>query len=176
MPPPRHRASTESDAVATPAELATADRLHSAAIHLLRRLRREDDASGLTAPRLSALSVLVFGGPLTLGALAAAEQVRPPTMTRLVAALERLGLVAREADPNDGRAVVVHATPRGRRILEEGRARRVSALARRLAELPGPARATLADALPILESLAAEPRGAAREEDRAAKSGPGRPA
>src|SRR5229473_2111765 len=74
----------------------TADRLHSAAIHLLRRLRRQDDASGLTAPRLSALSVIVFSGPLTLGALATAEQVRPPTMTRLVAALEEAGLVVRE--------------------------------------------------------------------------------
>src|ERR671933_1067936 len=76
--------------------VATADRLHSAAIHLLRRVRRQDDASGLTAPRLSALSVIVFGGPLTLGALAAAEQVRPPTMTRIVQALEEAGLVVRE--------------------------------------------------------------------------------
>src|SRR5215208_7560323 len=75
-----------------------ADRLHSAAIHLLRRLRREDDASGLAAPKLSALSVVVHAGPLTLGALAAAEQVRPPTMTRIVAALEAEGLVTREAD------------------------------------------------------------------------------
>jgi hypothetical protein len=65
---------------------AIADRLHSAAIHLLRRLRREDATSGLSAPRLSALSVIVFGGPLTLGELANAEQVRPPTMTRLVSA------------------------------------------------------------------------------------------
>ncbi|MDQ3996553.1 MAG: hypothetical protein M3303_05995, partial [Gemmatimonadota bacterium] len=65
-----------------------ADRLHSAAIHLLRRLRREDARTGLSGPRLSALSVVVFAGPLTLGELAAAEQVRPPTMTRLVRALE----------------------------------------------------------------------------------------
>src|SRR6476646_4707632 len=70
-----------------------ADRLHSVAIHILRRLRREDDASGLPAPQLSALSVIVFGGPITLGALAAAEQVRPPTITRLVATLEDAGLV-----------------------------------------------------------------------------------
>src|SRR3954468_14349028 len=90
-----------------------ADRLHSAAIHLLRRLRTEDTASGLTAPRLSALSVIVFGGPLTLGALAAAEQVRPPTMTRLVAALEQAGLVARELDPDDRRHVLLRATAEG---------------------------------------------------------------
>src|SRR5919199_1876113 len=85
-----------------PARRAVADRLHSAAIHLLRRLRKVDEASGLSAPRLSALSVLVFAGPRTLGELAAAEQVRPPTMTRLVRALERSGLVTREHDPDDG--------------------------------------------------------------------------
>src|SRR3954462_9456450 len=102
----------------------TAERLHSTAIHLLRRLRREDDASGLTAPRLSALSVIVFGGPLTLGALGAAEQVRPPQMTRLVAALEQAGLVTREPDPDDRRQVLLRATAEGRRLLEEGRARR----------------------------------------------------
>lgn len=71
----------------------------------------EDGASGLTAPRLSALSVVVFRGPLTLGALAAAEQVRPPTMTRLVAALEADGLVAREPDPRDGRGTLVTGRP-----------------------------------------------------------------
>src|SRR5919202_2354129 len=91
--------------------VATADRLHSAAIHLLRRLRKQDDASGLTAPRLSALSVVVFGGPLSLGALAAAEQVRPPTMTRIVSALERAGLVERSPHPTDGRQVLLTATP-----------------------------------------------------------------
>ena len=131
-----------------------AERLHSAAIHLLRRLRREDDTSGLTAPRLSALSVVVFGGPLTLGALAAAEQVRPPTMTRIVAALEGAGLVAREADPADGRAVLIRATPAGRRLLEEGRTRRTSALTRQLADLPADDLATLERAADILDRLA----------------------
>src|SRR5688500_1433251 len=109
-----------------------ADRVHSAAIHLLRRLRREDDTSGLSAPRLSALSVVVFAGPLTIGALATAEQVRPPTMTRLVSGLERDGLVRREADAADGRVVRVRATARGERLLAEGRARRVDTLARAL--------------------------------------------
>src|SRR5881392_862863 len=90
-----------------------ADRLHSAAIYLLRRLRREDDASGLPAPQLSAMSVIVFGGPITLGALAAAEQVRPPTITKLVAALERAGLVERGVDAADKRVVRVTATSRG---------------------------------------------------------------
>jgi DNA-binding MarR family transcriptional regulator len=80
-----------------PDELA--DRWHSLAIHLLRRLRREDVKAGLTGPRLSALSVIVFGGPITLGELAAAEQVRPPTITRLVRALEQAQLVRRERTP-----------------------------------------------------------------------------
>src|ERR1041385_5653583 len=87
-----------------------ADRLHSAAIHLLRRLRREDDASGLPAPQLSALSVIVFGGPITLGALADAEQVRPPTITRLVEKLESAGLVERTSDATDKRVSRVEAT------------------------------------------------------------------
>ena len=131
-----------------------ADRLHSAAIHLLRRLRTEDAASGLTAPRLSALSVIVFGGPITLGALAAAEQVRPPTMTRLVAALEQAGLVTREPDPSDRRQVLLRATPSGRRLLEEGRSRRTARLARQLAALPSADLAALARAADLLERLA----------------------
>lgn len=115
-----------------------ADRLHSASIHLLRRLRRHDDAAGLTAPHLSALSVLVFGGPLSLGELAAAEQVRPPSMTRIVRNLEAEGLVAREPHPDDGRAIRLRATDEGRRILHQGRARRVHSLAERLQELDTP--------------------------------------
>src|ERR1051325_3298626 len=90
---------------ARPRGFATADRLHSAAIHLLRSLRTEDRSSGLSGPRLSALSVIVFAGPIAMSALAAAEQVRPPTMTRLVAELERRGLVERERDPDDHRGV-----------------------------------------------------------------------
>lgn len=113
---------------ATPAE-ELADRWHSLAIHLLRRLRREDQRSGLTGPRASALSVLVFGGATTLGELAAAEQVRPPTMSRLVRALEREGLVRRERDPDDGRVVRLRATRRGAALLVAARARRVRRLA-----------------------------------------------
>ena len=109
--------------------LALADQLHSAAIHLLRHLRKEDDASGLSAPRLSALSVVVFGGPLTLGQLAGAEQVRPPTMTRIVTGLEKDGLVRRMGDPRDKRLTKIHATPKGKKVLAAGRARRVELLA-----------------------------------------------
>jgi DNA-binding MarR family transcriptional regulator len=112
-----------------------ADRFHSAAIHALRHVAREDAASGLGAARLSALSVLVFGGPKTLGELAAAEQVRPPTITRVVAGLEAAGLVRRGSDPHDARIVRVHATTKGRRALERARKRRIATLAERLSGL-----------------------------------------
>src|SRR5450432_1200281 len=105
-----------------------ADRLHSAALHLLRRLRREDDASGLPAPQLSALSVIVFGGPIALGDLARAEQVRPPTISKLIAILEAQRLVERQPDATDGRIVRVRATARGTKLLHDGRQRRVAAL------------------------------------------------
>jgi DNA-binding MarR family transcriptional regulator len=109
-----------------------ADHIHSAAIHLLRALRRQDDKSGLSAPRLSALSVIVFAGPITLGNLARAEQVRPPTMTKLVQALESARLVKRTPDPDDRRIMWIKATASGRRLLLKGRAARVHALAFRL--------------------------------------------
>lgn len=138
-----------------------ADRLHSAAIHLLRRLRREDDASGLPAPQLSALSVLVFGGgPITLGELARAEQVRPPTISKLVVELEQQGLVEREPDSADRRVVRVHATARGVKVLHEGRQRRVAALVSSLGALSMRDRALLARALPVLERIA---RGAGHD-------------
>lgn len=131
-----------------------ADRLHSAAIHLLRRLRVHDAGTGLTASRLSALSVVVYAGPIRMGDLAAAEQVRPPTISRLVGDLEAEGLVRRLADPDDGRVQRVEATPAGRRLLEAGRARRVEALARRIEALTGDDRSVLAAAALILERLA----------------------
>src|SRR3954449_11915820 len=109
-----------------------AGHLHSAAIHLLRGVRRVDALSGLPGAQLSALSVVVFGGPLSLGALAAAERVRPPTMGRVGGALERAGLVTREPDPADARAVVVAATRAGGRLLAEGPGRRGGGPAARL--------------------------------------------
>jgi DNA-binding MarR family transcriptional regulator len=112
-----------------------ADRLHSGAIHLLRFVRRVDEASGLSPARLSALSVLVFDGPRTLGELAAAERVTPPTMTRLIAALEAEGLVRRDPHPTDRRAVRVRATRTGTALLQRARARRVHQLVGRLRAL-----------------------------------------
>ncbi len=130
-----------------------ADRLHSAAIHLLRRLRREDDASGLPAPQLSALSVIVFGGPIALGDLARAEQVRPPTISKLIAILEAQRLVERVPDTDDRRIVRVRATARGTKLLHDGRQRRVAALVASLSALSARDRALLARALPVLDRV-----------------------
>ena len=134
--------------------VATADRLHSAAIHLLRSLRVEDRASGLSGPRLSALSVIVFGGPVTMSALAQAEQVQPPTVTKLVAEMERDGLVERVRDREDRRVQIVQATPAGRQLLLEGRRRRVARLTAALEQLPASERKLVADASEIIERLA----------------------
>jgi len=111
-------------------------RLHTAMLHMMRLIRRQDEASGLSAPRMSALSAVVFGGPRTLGEMAKMEQVAPPTMTRIVAGLEADGYVERQRDVSDGRVVRVRATAKGRRLMEGGRSRRVSFLADMLAELP----------------------------------------
>jgi DNA-binding MarR family transcriptional regulator len=134
-------------------DAALADRLHRAAIHLIRRLRKADAAAGLSPPQASALSVLVFGGPRTLIALAHAEQVRAPTMSRLVAAMEREGLATKTADGRDRRVVHVAATELGRTLLEAARSRRLALLERELSGLPARERAMLSDAAAILERL-----------------------
>lgn len=135
--------------------MSTADRLHSVAIHLLRGLRRVDRETGLSGPRLSALSVIVFRAPITLTDLAAAEQVRVPTMSRLVRTLESAGLVRRRIDPADARAVLFRATPKGKRLLQAGRARRVESLEGALDRLPRGDREIIRRALDVLEPLAA---------------------
>jgi len=129
-----------------------ADQLHSAAIHLLRKLRKEDEGSGLNAPRLSALSVIVFGGPVTLGDLAAAEQVRPPTMSRIIAGLQRAGLVRRHAT-EDGRRMRLEATPKGVSLMWEARKRRVESLASAVESLPENERQQLREALILLQQV-----------------------
>ena len=116
----------------------TADRLHSAAIHLLRRVRQQDAATGQGPARLSALSVLVFGGPCTLGQLATAEQVKPPTMTRIAKGLRRSGFVEMTKDPHDARRIQIKATVKGTHLLQQGRKRRIEYLASYLENLtPG---------------------------------------
>ena len=130
----------------------TADRLHSAAIHLLRRLRVRDRESGVGPAQLSALSVLVFGGPRSLGELAEAEQVRPPTMSRIVAGLERSGLVKRRKT-EDGRRVRLEASAKGTKILQEGRKRRVESLANALSVLSETERQKLAELVDVLQQI-----------------------
>ncbi len=144
----------------SPGEVA--DRLHSVAIHLLRQLRREDEATGLSTARLSALSVVVFAGPLSVGELAGAEQVRSPTMSRVVADLEALGLVTRTMSTTDGRSVEVSATAKGRRVLQAGRRRRVATLSQRLDGLSARDLAVLDRAATLLEQALATPPGAGR--------------
>lgn len=142
----------KSKVKAQPQATEIADRLHSAAIHLLRRLRVRDRESGIGSAQLSALSVLVFGGPKSLGELADAEQVRPPTMSRIVAGLQRARLVRRDAT-EDGRRVRLAATAKGEKILWEGRKRRVESLAKALALLPENERKHLGEAAYLLQKI-----------------------
>jgi len=141
-----------SPPVAADEAASLADRVHSAAIHLLRRLRRTDPQTGVSAAQLSALSVLM-GGARTIGELAAIEQVRPPTISRVVRELEAAGLATRRRDPDDGRLVWIEWTAEGERVLQQGRELRVATLARAIDALPATERRTLADGLAVLERL-----------------------
>jgi DNA-binding MarR family transcriptional regulator len=132
---------------------SVADRLHSAAIHLLRRVRKQDASTGEGPARLSALSVLVFGGPMTLGQLAAAEQVKPPTMSRIVTGLQHSRLATRMTDSKDARRVMIRATSSGERLLHQGRQRRIEYLARHLDGLSRQELATLEEAIQLLEEV-----------------------
>jgi DNA-binding MarR family transcriptional regulator len=133
-------------------ERDVADRLHSAAIHLLRRARRTDPLTGVSPAQLSALSVLM-SGPKTLGDLAAAEQVRPPTMSRLVSEMERAGVARKTTDREDARVVRVRATPKGLRALSRGRAMRIEAIELLISELDHEDLATIERAVGTIESL-----------------------
>ena len=129
-----------------------ADRLHSAAIHLLRRARRTDPLTGVSPAQLSALSVLM-SGPKTLGDLAAAEQVRPPTMSRLVSEMDRAGVARKTIDRDDARVIRVHATPKGLRALSRGRSMRIEAIELLLRELDPADLATVERAVGTIETL-----------------------
>ena len=128
-----------------------ADQLHAAAIRLLRFLRREDAQSGITGAQLSVLSVLAYGGPQTLSALAAAEQVKPPTMSQMVSALEALDFVTRK--PLDRRSVEIALTRKGRQLLEAGRRRRLARLTRALDGLPAEQIDRLAQAAGLIVAI-----------------------
>jgi DNA-binding MarR family transcriptional regulator len=132
-----------------------ADRLHSASLHLIRVVRAADAAMGLSPARSSVMSILVFGGARTVGGLAAAEGVRSPTMTSILNGLEADGFVRRARDRHDARQIVVHATPKGRRVLQQGRARRVERLESLLGGLDRSDLALLDRASELLEQVVA---------------------
>lgn len=129
-----------------------ADRLHSAAIHLLRYARKQDVLSREGPARLSALSVLVFSGPMTLGQLASAEQVKPPTMSRIVAGLKRSGLAKIHSDSRDARRIRVSVTTKGERLLQEARWKRILALTEVLSGLNDGELSVLREAAKIIEA------------------------
>jgi DNA-binding MarR family transcriptional regulator len=146
-------------------EQDTADLLHSAALRLLRYARSADKEMDLDGPRASALSVLVFGGPLPLTRLAELEQVSPPAITKTVTALEAAGLATRTRSTDDRRVVNVAATEAGRALLHRGRAARVARVEKLIGDLPERDRRTLRRAAGlILGSL----------EDRAGRRSPPR--
>jgi DNA-binding MarR family transcriptional regulator len=136
-----------------------AERTHSAAIHLLRWIREVDGETGLSPSRLSALSVVVFAGPLTLGELAAAERVTPPTITRLVDGLESAGLVRRDPHPEDRRAVRIRATAKGRALLLKGRSRRVDRLVARMRSLDTTEIQAMRTAAEVIERIVTDTAG-----------------
>jgi DNA-binding MarR family transcriptional regulator len=129
----------------------TAARVHAAAIHLLRRVRRNDPLMALTPARASVLSVLVFGGPKSPGELAEIEQVAAPTMTKLINGLVRDGYVLKRPSREDGRAVVITATAKARNALEAGRRRRIELVRALFAELTDDEWQTLAKAASLIE-------------------------
>lgn len=129
-----------------------ADRVHSAAIHLLRRLRRTDPLTGVNPAQLSVLSVLM-GGPRTIGHLAAIEQVQPPTMSRLIREMETAGLVFRTRDELDGRVVWIQWTDDGESVLTRGRELRIAALRNQVDALAAEERRALIAGLDVLERL-----------------------
>ena len=127
-----------------------------AILRLARQLRQQDASTGMTISQLSALSIVAMKGAVTLGELAAAERVQPPTMTRVAAALEAEGLVERVSDPNDRRIIRLRPTEAGIATLQESRSRRTAYLSARLHELRPDERDALRRSLPILELLAGE--------------------
>jgi DNA-binding MarR family transcriptional regulator len=139
-----------------PDPVEVAGRLRLSTTRLARILRQQDQL-GLTPTLTAALATIGREGPLTLGELAAREQVSPPTITRVVGKLEDAGLVRRRPDPNDGQVSRVELSPAGRRQLDTGRTRRTAWLATRLRELPPEDLARLHEAAAVLERLTRAP-------------------
>lgn len=133
-------------------DIELASRLRLVVTRLGRRLRHQA-AGDLTPSQMSALASVVRLGPMTLGDLSTVENVRPPTVTKVVATLEEQGLVVREVDPSDRRVSRIDATVRGSELLAESRSRSNAYLAARLQALPPDERATLERAIGMLERL-----------------------
>jgi DNA-binding MarR family transcriptional regulator len=150
---------------------SAASALNSGAIHVLRSLRAVDRLAGLTPARLSALSVLVFGGPCSLGTLAGAEGVAGPTMTRIVDGLIDAGLAERQPHPTDGRAVLIAATAEGDALMRAAQRRRIEALAAALASLPAAAQRQVASSVELLDQVAAAVRAQAVDEKTSGQAG-----
>jgi DNA-binding MarR family transcriptional regulator len=146
MPPSPSAARTPD----SPPEIAS--RLRLSATRLARRLRQESGA-GLSPSQQSALAVIAYHGPLTLGALAEHERVAPPTVTKVVSKLECDGLVTRTPDPADRRICRVAISPAGEELLEESRRRKTAWLTARISQLDADRQRRLADALDVLDEL-----------------------
>jgi DNA-binding MarR family transcriptional regulator len=131
----------------------TANLLHSAAVRLLRRVRAEDIGMDLDGPRASLLSIVAFRGPLAMTRLAEVEQVSVPAITKTVSRLESQGLVTRERSDQDRRLVLVRVTPKGRELLEQGRAARVRGVADLLTGLSADDRRTVGRAAALIGDL-----------------------
>ncbi len=154
-----HKGSLDRAAsVNDPGLLQAASELNSGAIHLLRSLATVDRQAGLTRARLSALSVLVFGGSRTLGELASAEGVAGPTMTRIVDGLIAEGLAERRPHPSDRRAVTIAATARGETLTRAAQQRRIQVIGSALASVPAEQRRRLVSAAGLLDQVAAAVR------------------
>lgn len=130
-----------------------ANALHSLAIHLLRRARSADEETGLGPERLSLLSVVAYGGAKNIGALAEAEGVSAPAISRIVKSLEGAGLVARTRAPGDAREVIVAATVKGRKLMERGRRRRIELIAEELQGLSRRELSAITAAAAILDRI-----------------------
>ena len=139
---------------ATLAESELSSALRISVMRLARRLRQERAESGLGLTHLAALATLDRMGPLTPGELAAEERVQPPSMTRVLVRLEKLGLVVRTGHPTDGRQVLVTLTDQARDVLRADRRRREAWLVDHMAGLTTDELAALAAAAPVLDRLA----------------------
>jgi DNA-binding MarR family transcriptional regulator len=133
---------------------ALAHDLRLAVMRLSRRLRTQRVNTSVTLTHLAALSTLQRHGPMSPGELAAHERVQPPSMTRVVVALENMGLVTRTPHPTDGRQVIIDLTPAAEELLADEARAREAWLAGRLQELSADERAVLREASVIMDKLA----------------------